>query len=225
MGYDINQRSFSIVSQPALEPVTAQMFKDYARLDDDIDDNYLLLYTKAARKQAEHFTGMKFITQSVKTRIDYFPEGDYQKAFLDDAESFGGGWQTGARRFYWPSDDYIDLAFRPIQSITSLTTYDTSNAATVLASSNYFLDAQGERLVLNIGAIWPVNLRQRAAVEVVTVNGFGIDSSFVPEDIQLAILAMAQRAYSCRGGSCDTSQDPPCLGMLDTYKNYSRKGL
>lgn len=224
MGYDVNIKSFQVTVEPTLEPVTAQMFKDYAKLDDDIDDNYLILYLKAARKQAESYTGMKFITQTIKTRIDYFPQTDYNRRALNDG--YGAtDWRQGSRTGYWPSDDYIDLAFRPIQSITSLTTYGTNNIGAVLVASNYFLDAFGERLVLNQGAIWPVDLRGRAAIEIITVNGYGDDSTFVPEDIQLAILAMAKLAYDCRGGSCDTSGNITCLGMLEAYKNYSRKGL
>jgi len=224
MGYDINVRSFQVSTEPVLEPVTAQMFKDYAKLDDDIDDNYLILYLKAARKQAEAYTGMKFITQSVKTRIDYFPQANYTRRSLDGYYA-NGDWAVGSSRYYWPSDDYIDLAFRPIQSITSVKTYGTTNTATTFALTNYFLDAVGERLVLNIGSQWPVDMRERAAVEIITVNGFGDDASFVPEDIQLAILAMAKLSYDCRGGSCDTSGNDHCLGMLEAYRNYSRKGL
>ncbi len=224
MSYDINIRSFSVTVEPLLEPVTAQAFKDYARLDDDIDDNYLLLYLKAARKQAEAYIGQKFITQTVKTRIDYFPQSNHYKRSLDDNYSTGD-WAQGSRRFYWPADDYIDLAFTPIQSITSLTTYGTTNTPAILSSSNYFLDAPGQRLILNEGAIWPVDLRQRAAVEILTVNGYGDDASSVPEDIQLAILSMAKLAYDCRGGTCDTSGNNTCLGMLETYRNFSRRGL
>lgn len=218
---DINRRTYTVITPPVEEPVTVRDFKQYARIDDDVDDSFIMLYLKAARKQAEEYIGKKLITQTVKCRLDYFPEENNQKRGLRNI-----GYYTPhdikPRGFYWPSDDYIDLAYGPIQSITSVTTYDQSNASTVMSSSSYFLDAAGSRLVLNSGVTWNVNLRQRASIEIVTVNGYGDEAEFVPEDIILGIQALAKQAYECRmpgGGGSET------LGMLDAYRDLSKRGL
>ncbi len=227
MSYDVNLRSFEVTIQPKLEPVTADDFKNYARVDDGIDDSYLMTFIKAARIQAESYIGKKFITQTLKTRLDYFPQSDRSSFRLRNAGyDYGYGEQRiGSRSYYWPASNYIALAFDPIQSISSVTTYDQTNTGTVYGSSNYFLDTAGKRLVLNLNSNWPVDLRQRAAIEILTINGYGTTADNVPEDIKMAIKAMAKTLYDCRGGGCDSSGTSTCLGLLEAYKNYDRAGL
>lgn len=220
MGYDINRRTYTVIpSATCQEPVSVEDFQAYAKLDADEDSVYLMLYIKAARRQAEEYTGKKFITQAVKCKLDYFPDTNFNNYGLRNTVY---DFQTIApRAFYWPADDYIDLAWAPIQSITSIITYDQANNPTTLSSASYYLDAAGSRICLNSGYTWGVDLRQRCAIEINTVNGYGDYPEDVPEDIRLAIMAMAKKAYDCRtpGGGCND-----CLGMLEAYKDYSTRG-
>ena len=224
MTNNTNIISYELVTAPVLEPVSAKAFKDFARLDDDVDDSYLNMFIKAARMQAEQYIGKAIITQTWKLRLDYFPAQNIPNYSLRNADNFSSeGYGVPSYLGYWPYNDYVFIAKPTVQSITSVVTYDASDNATTMSASAYRLDAYGQRLVLNQNSSWPINLRARAAIEITFVSGFGGESDDVPDDIQLGILSLAKKLYDCRGTTCDDTSS--CLGILKSYKDYGRRGL
>jgi hypothetical protein len=196
----VNRRSLVLVSAPATEPVTLSDVKAFLRVDDTNDDTLIASLISSARRACEEYTKRAFITQTWSLTLDRFPcEDDWE----------------GPYRFLAPRCDIyaIQLPRQPIQSITSIKTTDGANAQTTVAGETYTLDVSGGRALLNDGFVWPCDLRDFAAVEIITVNGYG-DAAAVPEPIKQAILQYAATMYSSR--QCSDLPDG-CKTLLASF--------
>lgn len=204
------RRKITLVTPPAVEPVTLDEFKTFARIDSDDEDAALDAAITAARIAAENYTRRAFITQTWRLSLDLPPSG---------CESwFGEGvYDAPASILTGSLPRLIRLLRPPVISITSVTTYDLDDDATVTSSGDYRLDAATPALVLAYGATWPASLRAISALEIVTSNGYGASPADVPQPIRLAVMMHAQQIYETRG-QCDYSTPPGCQAMLRAYR-------
>ena len=58
------------VTAAADEPLGLTEVKDYLRLDDQVDDNFVRTFIIAAREWAENYTNRAFITRTLRFHID-----------------------------------------------------------------------------------------------------------------------------------------------------------
>jgi uncharacterized phiE125 gp8 family phage protein len=162
-----------VVTAPADEPLSLDEAKAQLRRDDDFvaDDVLIAGLIQAAREQVEAYTERALITQTLDLYFDAPPCGS------------------------------ILLVPKPkLQSVTSVTTYDTADAATVLSSSNYLVDVASEpgRIVLDSGVSWyATSLRDVNALIVRAVCGYGARSA-VPQAIKQAMLLTVSTLYEHR---------------------------
>lgn len=110
----------SLVSAPAVEPLSLSETKAYLRIDTSDDDTLITNLMLAARVQAEYFLRRRLITQSWKLSYDEIAPA------------------------------CIHLPYLPAQSVTSVTLYDATGVATVIDSANYYLSAGNEALILSV---------------------------------------------------------------------------
>lgn len=160
---------------PTVEPVTVDEVKLHARVDIDDDDTLIENYIKSARLYVEHYIHSALLTQTWKITFD-----GCDIAF---------------------NKRVIPLPLKPILSITSYTSYDSENTATVFSSSNYRLS--GNRVALNDSSDWPSNFRILDAIEIIFVAGYGATATSVPEDIKQAIRLLTAHYYDTREGVYD----------------------
>jgi hypothetical protein len=199
----------TIVTPPTSEPVTLAEVKLWMRIDTNDEDALILNLLKAARESAEKYLRRALITQTWNLSIDVpsssldlnLPDGVYDLPIT-------------ALMGVLPSS--VELPYAPLQSITSVVTYDTSNASTTYSSANYFADTANSRLALNNTASWPSNLRQSAAVVITYVCGYGTAAQ-VPQAIKMAIMAHAQKMYDERT-LCDLPAD--AVSSLRQFRIY-----
>lgn len=212
------RRSLILVTAPAKEPVTLTEAKGWAKVETTDDDATIGSLVTAARTAAEEYLRRALVTQTYKLTHDLhgndlyhgLPEGTYD---LPVTALYGG----------MPRD--VELPKGPVQSITSVTAYALDNTAGTVASSNYFLDTAGNRLVLNSGCVWPANLRPRAAVEITYVAGYGDTGAAVPQPIKTAILIHVASLYEQRGQSADAMDLPPgAKQLLTQYRVLGSRG-
>ena len=95
--------------------------------------------------------------------------------------------QTWVQKFYG-FEDPLQLVKRPIQSISSITYYDTGNSQQTLSSSVYSFDAQRRQIHLAYDQSWPDTVSRWDCVAVTFVCGFGDAASDVPEMYKQAML-------------------------------------
>lgn len=143
--------------EPAVEPLTLAEAKAQARITDTQSDNVLLSYIKTARDAAEQSLGRGLVTQT---------------------------WQAGLPDFA----DVIWLPMAaPLQSVTSVTYYDSDGTLQTLATSYYTVDTLSRpgRIVRAANQCWPAVQCDRldSAVLITYVVGW-TTPALVPERIK-----------------------------------------
>lgn len=162
---------------PAIEPLSLSDAKLHCRIDTTYDDTLITALITKARQFVEQYIISSLITQNWTVTYDYRDVAWY-------------GYRS-----------YIRLPMKPIQSITTITTYDDTDTGTVFNSSNYRLS--GDRIVLNNGCFWPQGLRLFDCVQVDFVAGYGSSASNVPASIIQAMELLIAQWYENREAISD----------------------
>lgn len=187
-----NRRNVEVisVSTPATVILPMKECKSFLRVGDD-DDALLTMLINVAVDGAEKFLRRAIRTQTIELTMDGFP-------FSDDESlvRLGGGTHQVPPSYILGDATGIDLPYAPVNSITSITTYNRANVGTVFSASAYMLD--GARITLNDGYTWPTDLRERAAVKIRYVAGYGPNA--LPPSIKIAMMQHMTAMYECRGG-------------------------
>lgn len=188
--------SLTVTSAPSVEPISTTEAKEWLRVDasDTSQDNVIAILIKGARQKVEDYLRRALITQTISFEMDG-----------DDMRS------------------YIEIPRPPVQSITSLTTYDEasgSETSTVVTSSNYQLVEKTLLVERNDG--WDINREDRAGT-LVYVAGYGSAGSDVPFDIRMAMLELIALKYERRGDEARdlvTAREDAILSQLDGYRVF-----
>lgn len=206
-----NRASLTLLTAPVSEPVTLSDVKDYLRIDGTADDSLISDMIAGARDMVEKYLKRALITQTWKLTLDTFPASRGRRY-----DSYNGVMDVPQMEYY-DYGDSINLAKLPIQSISSIVTYDTANTSSTYAASNYTLDSASGRIFLNDGSVWPTDLRERAAIEITYVAGYGDAASDVPPTIRQGIKSLVGQMYETRG-MCEMSCE--CKSLLSPYKLF-----
>lgn len=155
-------------------------------------DPMLRMLISGARKVAEDRTGRALITQTWEQVLDEFPT------------------------------DSIEIGMLPIQSITSVKSYDTDGVLQTMSASDYVLDADTLPGWVNLayGKSWPSTRDIAQAVVVRFVAGYGPTGASVPAEIRMWISAHVAAAYRNPTGLLEGDPQPlPFIDhLLDAYK-------
>ena len=152
---------------------------------DTAHDEHILLNIQAAREQWEHDTDSALMTQTLKMTFPDF------------------------------CDDDIDLARRPIQSITHIKYYDTGGTLTTLSSSVYGLDKPSREVRLSHLQQWPTVQDRWDGVAVTYVAGYA-SRSLVPAIAKQAILLLVGYYFDANRGDNDRPNDMRAYESLVT---------
>lgn len=170
---DYPRWSTSLVTAPAVEPVTLTEAKLHCRVDHASDDDLITALIVAARQHAEAVTNRALITQTWDLRLDRFPHAA------------------------------IALIKPPVASVTSITYVASDGTSTVWDAANYDTDlpagtwAQCGRIVPAYGEAFPATRDEPNAVIVRCVHGYGLAAD-VPSPIKAAILLLVGHWYETR---------------------------
>jgi hypothetical protein len=205
-----NRKTVSVITAPATLAVPLSDMKDYLRVDTSDDDTLITDLINAASETIKQYIRRSLITETLELSADGFTEVGDEKLL-----AIGPGVHTGSKNYYLDYPDEIELPFLPIQSVTSIKTFNRSNTEATFSSSNYELDEKGGRVYLNEGQTWPSDLRAREAVKIRYVAGYGDASSDIPEPILASIRLYVASMYDCRG-ACEMPE--LCKKTLAPYK-------
>ena len=206
-----------VTTAPTQEPLTLQEVKDYLRLADAIDERVLQDLVEASRQFAEEHMARSMMTQTLTLTID---------AVADMEDPLWEGWKTGADINSYKN--YITLIKAPVQSVTSVKTYNDSDVATTMAASKYYVDSARDqaRVVLRTGETFPSALRVANAIEVVYVAGYTSQSA-IPATIRIGLMQHIAYLYEQRGDMGDFQQArklPPSKMLYAPYVIHSGMG-
>ncbi len=166
--------AWSLVTGPAVEPVTLAEVKAQARIADTNSDTVLALYIQAAREAAERYMNRGLYTQTWKLVLDRF----YEEIQLPRAA--------------------------PLQSVTSITYYDTDAVSQTLSSTIYTVDTVSRpgRVVRASDQSWPALQSDRLAGKVTITYVIGWTSTaLIPERIKQGIRLYVTGLDRDRDGS------------------------
>jgi len=189
--YDYNMNR---TSDAAVEPITVDEARLFARQDDTTDDDQIRTLIVAAREWVENYTARALITQTWTQKID------------------------------WRFPPMIILPFAPLQSVTSIAYTDTAGSAQTLASSQYTVDTQRKpgRVFEAYSVSWPSTRYIRQAITVTYVAGYGASGASVPEPIKLAIKQLVLHWYDQRApvivGTISKEIELAVKSLLSPYK-------
>ena len=179
-----------LIAGPALEPVSLDEVKAHLRIDHVDEDVLIASLVSAARVHLETMLGLSFITQQWMLVLD--------------------NWSVGHS---------LPLPLGPVQQITGINLYDADDQASVIASSDYSLDAisQPPRLVWRASSPRPVPGRAHNGIEISLTTGFGPAANDVPQPLRQAILLLVTHWYEHRepvGLANEIKEIPQMITML-----------
>lgn len=162
----------TLVSAPAVEPVSLTEAKLHLREDGSAQDSLIEdVLIPAARQWVEDRQWRSLITQTWDFTFDRFP-----------------------------STKRLDLPLPPLQSVTSVSYYDSDNASQTYASANYVVDASRTpgMIYLLEGSTWPDTYERPSAVTVRAVCGYGDAGTDVPIKMRQAMYLLIGHWYANR---------------------------
>lgn len=191
--------ALSLVTPPALEPVTLADAKRQLRIEHDADDALITTLIQSAREHAETFTRRAFLLQTWDLKLDGFPSS------------------------------VIELPIAPVTSVTSITYVDLHGLTQTWDSSQYRTDlpsgpkAQRGRITLASGCLYPSTDDVTNAVTVRFVAGYGSVAATVPTSLMLGMLQLITHWYENRS-SVDAGVFVPVPYTVDAllwpYRTY-----
>lgn len=203
-----NRKSVRVTASADDPAISTADMKAYLRVDGTGDDALIASHVAAATETVKQFTRRALLTETFVFKCDGFtsPHGD------DRLLALGPGVHTGSRHYLTGGGTSLDLPFTPLQSISSVVTYNRSNTAATYDAANYGVDLQSGRVYLNEGQMWPSDLRDLDAVQITYVAGYG--SGSIPEPILQAIRLYVSGMYD---GTCE-GLTHEAMRMLSPYR-------
>jgi hypothetical protein len=209
-----NRRTLTTIAAPETLPVTVAEMAAFLVIEETQDDALIQSFIYAATDQMERYLRRALITQSLRLTMDGFAVENDERLI-----QLGAGTHTASVPYLLGRTAEVDLPRGPVQSAV-ITTFNRSNVSSVFDAANWFLDTAGERVVLNEGRTWPDNLRDRAAVQIDYVAGYGAAGD-VPAAIKHGIKQAVAAMYECR----DACEMPAaCKAMVEVYRRFDGLG-
>lgn len=172
----------TVVTAPVLQAVTRAQVKKHCEvpIDDSTHDDQLEMLIDVATSQLENDCDICLLTQTIRV-------------YAED----------------WCGDE-IYLPKRPIQSISSVKYYDSSNTQQTLSTDVYYLNAPERSVELKYNQVWPSLTTRWDAVEVNYVCGYTA-ASLVPANARHALMLLIGYYFGQNRGDNDRAND------LDAY--------
>lgn len=170
----------TLVTPPALDPVSLAEARAQCRVANPDDDGLLAGYVLAARHYAETYTRRAFVSQAWELTLDY-------------------SWPTERIGGYWSYR--ITLPRPPVSSVASITYVDQLGVTQTLAADQYRVAKveTGETVIEPAyGVIWPGVREQLATITVRFTAGYGASPGDIPEPIRQAMLLLIAHWYENR---------------------------
>lgn len=159
------------LGSPSGEPLTTAEAKEHCDIPsaDTSHDTFIASLITAARQKWERDTATVAMTTTVTEKRDDF------------------------------GDEMIELARRPVASVTSIYYYSQSGSNTLLASDQYALDTNTPQplIVPAYGVTWPVTRGHYGDVTITYVAGYS-SSSNVPKAWKQAMLLLISHWFEHR---------------------------
>lgn len=195
-----NRKSVYVTASDDSPAISLADMKLFLRVDGTADDTQITAYIATATEAVKQYLRRAILTETFVFKADGFtePGGD------DRLMALGPGVHTASVPYVLGGGETLDLPFPPLQSVTSIVTYDRGNNAATYDASQYEVDLQSGRIYLNEGEVWPSDLRAQDAVQITYVAGYG--SGSIPAPVLEAIRMYVEALYDGCGELSDKAR-------------------
>lgn len=184
------------IVEPATEPFTLEQMKNYLRVDDDDDDEFISALISASRERVEDLTGRCLMPQQWQFALDRFP----------------------------PHRTEILLPRAPLISVESISYLDLDGQRVTLDPSGYVVDELSEptRIRPARNTTWPAHVEDTNSVIITFTVGYSI----VPQSLLQAMRLIAASYYDNRAevvqGASFASLPTPlsAQSLMSTYELF-----
>lgn len=183
----------TLLTGPALEPVSLLDAKAHLRVDHDDDDSLLTAAIVSARVHVETATRRVLIEQAWRIHLDR-----------------------------WPRKRILRVPVAPLIAVDAIRVRDADGGATVVAADEYEVDAAAVpgRLVLAAAAPAPVGPVVNG-IEIDVTAGYGATTLDVPSPLRHAVMMLVAHWYEHRGAvGHDPAGETPPLGYAALIAPY-----
>lgn len=158
-------------SAPAVPPVTLADAKAHLRVDGEDEDTLISSLIGTATAHIERGYDLALITQGVTIIRDL-----------------------------WPQSWFVELPLTPVQSVSSITVFESDGGGFEFDAGHWFADTVSHppRLVLHGTAPWPRPGRRAGGIEIAVTAGFGDAPADVPEPVRHALLLLVAHWFEQR---------------------------
>ncbi len=209
--------TYQITVAAAEQPITLTELKAWLKIAGSAEDTLLTAIIVAVTRNAELYTKRDFISKTYRTYRDYFGESDCNGVY--------------PRLFTYGNQNQIELRRTPLNAITSVKYYNTSNVLTTISSGAYYTTATDGStypiLYPSPSNQWPgdINTQRLQAVEIIFTAGYANAAAFkvACPDLWQALFAHMAAVYVNRGdcapeSGCGCDKAPPEARMV--YSMY-----
>jgi uncharacterized phiE125 gp8 family phage protein len=161
----------TLITGPALEPVSLVDVKAHLRIDHDDDDSLLTAAIVSARVHVEAATRRVLIEQEWRIHLDR-----------------------------WPRKRILSVPVAPLISVDAVRIFDEAGVATLVDEDEFEVDAASApgRLVLGATTPSPVG-RAVNGIEIDVTAGYGATTLDVPSPLRHATMMLVAHWYEHRG--------------------------
>ena len=181
-----------LTTPPTAEAIVLADVKAHLRLAITDDDAYITSLITAARRAIESRYGLCLMRQS-------------WALFADN----------------WPRNGMFEIPLWPIITVDGITSFADDDTPSTIDPSNYYFDVASRpaRLALRRGRVIAQPTRIINGLKLAFTAGFGVDATFVPQEIKQALLATIADWYQNRGDASGGSLPATALEALAAYRN------
>ena len=198
--------ALSVVTPPAVEPVSVQLVKRHTRIDFDDDDELLAPYITAARTWVEQYLGRVLIAQQLTWVIAReMPRNGYPMLSMPLTLLILPLW------FQWPfaQRGALELPRQPVISVDAVSFGQWGQAnSNLVVGTDYDVDIASARLLIRPNS----EVIPNDHLSVTFTAGYGASGAAVPQTILQAIMLLTAFFYENRGDS--SAEKPAAAEML-----------
>lgn len=205
----------TLVTPPALEPLSLDTAKLHLRVDFADDDTLITALIAAARLKCESYLSRSFVTTAWALSLDGFP-GQYSRFAPSETTTANG---SGPLYGYVP-ERYLAGTYVPIVvpkarliAVQSITYVDTNGDPQTLDPSLYSVEpGDGGRISPTFNRVWPAARVYPGSVTIAFTMGYGDTAADVPATITQAMLLCLGHWYAGRAAASEAALHELPLG-------------
>jgi uncharacterized phiE125 gp8 family phage protein len=170
--------SISLITSPALEPVSLEEAKLFLKIDHDAEDELLNDLIKAARENGEQYTGRAFITQTLCAHLNLMKQSG---SCVNVAWYLNRGWLTSR------------LPKAPFQKIVSVETLESHGTFQKMDLKKVHVNTALEPALALLDVPWSPEIK------ITYIVGYGDTPLSVPAGLRQGLLKSVADMYENRG--------------------------